>query len=52
MKKKNILVVFTGGTFSMMIDRKTGGAVPRYSGSELLDKIPEAKELNIVCYDF
>ena len=37
----------------MMIDRKTGGAVPRYSGSELLDKIPEAKELaNIVCYDF
>ncbi|MGE5861146.1 MAG: asparaginase [Ignavibacteria bacterium] len=53
MKKKNILVVFTGGTFSMMIDRETGGAVPRYSGSELLDKIPEAKELaNIVCYDF
>ncbi len=37
----------------MMIDRKTGGAVPRYSGSELLDKIPGAKELaNIICYDF
>ncbi|MGE5797471.1 MAG: asparaginase, partial [Ignavibacteria bacterium] len=53
MKKKNILVVFTGGTFSMMIDRETGGAVPRYSGSELLDKIPEAKKLaNIICYDF
>lgn len=37
----------------MMIDRETGGAVPRYSGSELLDKIPEAKKLaNIICYDF
>jgi L-asparaginase len=53
MKKKNILVVFTGGTFSMMIDSRTGGAIPRYSGSELLEKIPQAKELaNIVCYDF
>ncbi len=37
----------------MMIDRETGGAVPRYSGSELLAKIPKAKDLaNIVCYDF
>lgn len=50
---KKILVVFTGGTFSMKIDKKTGGAVPRYSGDELLDKIPEAKELaDITCYDF
>jgi len=50
---KNILVVFTGGTFSMMIDEKTGGAVPRFSGKELLRKIPEAKKLaNITCYDF
>lgn len=50
---KNILVVFTGGTFSMMIDKKTGGAVPRFSGEELLKKIPEAKELaKITCYDF
>jgi L-asparaginase len=50
---KNILVVFTGGTFSMKIDKKTGGAVPRYSGNELLDKIPEAKELaDITCFDF
>ncbi|HSD64347.1 MAG TPA: asparaginase [Ignavibacteriaceae bacterium] len=48
-----ILVVFTGGTFSMKIDKKTGGAVPRYSGSELLKKIPEAKKLaDISCYDF
>ena len=48
-----ILIVFTGGTFSMKIDKKTGGAVPRYSGNELLEKIPEAKELaDITCYDF
>ena len=50
---KNILIVFTGGTFSMMIDEKTGGAVPRFSGKELLRKIPEAKKLaKITCYDF
>ncbi|MHB1686723.1 MAG: asparaginase [Ignavibacteriaceae bacterium] len=50
---KNILVVFTGGTFSMMIDENTGGAIPRYSGEELLEKIPAAKNLaNISCYDF
>ena len=50
---KKILVVFTGGTFSMMIDRSTGGAIPRYSGGELLDMIPEAKKLaEIEHYDF
>ncbi|AFH50802.1 L-asparaginase [Ignavibacterium album JCM 16511] len=50
---KKILVVFTGGTFSMMIDRTTGGAIPRYSGSELLDMIPQAKELaEIEYFDF
>jgi len=48
-----ILIVFTGGTFSMMIDESTGGAVPYYSGSELLEKIPEARKLaDIECYDF
>jgi len=53
MNLKKILIVFTGGTFSMKIDEKTGGAVPRYSGEELLEKIPQAKELaNITCYDF
>ena len=37
----------------MMIDKETGGAIPRYSGSELLEKIPEAEEAaNIECYDF
>jgi L-asparaginase len=50
---KKILVVFTGGTFSMMIDETTGGAVPRYSGVELMDMIPEAKSLaEIECFDF
>ncbi len=50
---KDILIIFTGGTFSMMIDEYTGGAVPRYSGEELIAKIPEAEELaNITCYDF
>jgi L-asparaginase len=50
---KKILIVFTGGTFSMKIDKKTGGAVPKYSGNELLEKIPETKELaELKCYDF
>ena len=53
-EKKNILIVFTGGTFSMKIDRKkSGGEVPKYSGAELLKKIPEEKKLaNISFYDF
>jgi L-asparaginase len=50
---EKILIVFTGGTFSMMIDESTGGAVPHYSGSELIEKIPEARNLaEIECYDF
>ncbi|MBU0558988.1 MAG: asparaginase [Bacteroidetes bacterium] len=50
---KNILIVFTGGTFSMKIDEKTGGAVPHYHGSELINMIPEAASLaNISSYEF
>ncbi len=50
---KEILVVFTGGTFSMMIDEKTGGAIPRFSGEELMEKIPHAKSIaKITCHDF
>ncbi len=50
---KKILIVFTGGTFSMMIDKETGGAVPRYSGEELVEMMPKAKEMaDICCYDF
>ncbi len=53
-KMKNILIVFTGGTFSMSIDnKKSGGAVPRYSGKELLNKIPQVKKLaKVSFYDF
>jgi len=38
----------------MKVDKKiSGGIIPRYSGKELLKKIPEAKKLaNISCYDF
>lgn len=43
--RKKVLIVFCGGTFSMKIDEETGGAVPHYSGKELLEKIPEAVEL-------
>ena len=45
MNKKNILVVFTGGTFSMKIDDETGGAVPHFHGEELMNMIPEARDL-------
>lgn len=50
---KKILIVFTGGTFSMMIDEETGGAIPRFSGEELMSMIPSAKSLaEIHCFDF
>jgi L-asparaginase len=51
--KKNILVIFTGGTFSMKIDDVTGGAIPHFHGEELIELIPEASELaNIHIYNF
>jgi L-asparaginase len=40
-----IVIVFTGGTFSMKIDPETGGAVPYFHGEELLEMIPEARGL-------
>jgi L-asparaginase len=50
---KNILIIFTGGTFSMKIDRETNSAVPYYHGEELLKIIPEAdKKANISVYEF
>lgn len=37
----------------MKIDKNTGGAVPKFSGEELLKMIPAAIELaDIRCYDF
>lgn len=50
---KKILIVFAGGTFSMKIDKETGGAVPFFHGDQLLEMIPEAKQLaEISIYDF
>lgn len=50
---KNIIIVFTGGTFSMKIDENTGGAIPHFHGDELLDMIPEAgTNANILMYEF
>ena len=50
---KNIIIVFTGGTFSMKIDENTGGAIPHFHGDELLDMIPEAGAwANILMYEF
>jgi len=50
---KNIIIVFTGGTFSMKIDENTGGAIPHFHGNELLDMIPEAgTNANILMYEF
>ncbi len=53
MKKKKILIIFTGGTFSMKIDEKTGGAIPFFHGEQLVEMIPEVNELaNISIYNF
>ncbi len=50
---KNIVIVFTGGTFSMKIDKTTGGAVPHYHGNQLLEMIPEAgQDTNIILHEF
>ncbi|MDP4174249.1 MAG: asparaginase [Bacteroidota bacterium] len=50
---KNLLIVFTGGTFSMKIDENTGGAVPHFSGNDLIDMMPEVRGLaNISIHDF
>lgn len=50
---KNLLIVFTGGTFSMKIDETTGGAVPHFSGNALIEMMPEIKDLaNISIFDF
>jgi L-asparaginase len=50
---KNVLIVFTGGTFSMKIDETTKSAVPFFHGDELVKMIPESKELaNISFYEY
>ena len=53
MKKKKILIIFTGGTFSMKIDEKTGGAIPFFHGEQLVEMIPEVNNLaEISIYNF
>ena len=50
---KNIIIVFTGGTFSMKIDSVTGGAIPHFHGDQLLKMIPEAGvDANISLFEF
>lgn len=50
---KNILIVFTGGTFSMKIDESTKSAIPFFHGEQLVKMIPEAKGLaNISIYEY
>lgn len=50
---KNILIVFTGGTFSMKIDENSKAAVPFFQGDELVGMIPEARGLsNISIHEF
>lgn len=40
-----ILLLATGGTISMQVDRERGGAVPRLTGREILDSIPGVEEI-------
>ncbi len=50
---KNVLIVFTGGTFSMKIDDKTKAAVPFFHGDELISMMPEAQGLaKLSIYEF
>lgn len=50
---KNILIAFTGGTFSMRIDEKSNSAVPFFHSEDLMKLIPDAYKLaNISIYDF
>lgn len=50
---KKVVIIFTGGTISMRIDEKTGGAVPYLSGKEIINLIPGINQLaDIEIYDF
>lgn len=52
-KMNNIMIIFTGGTFSMKIDKSTGGAIPHFHGDQLLKMIPDAsKYANISMHEF
>lgn len=50
---KKVVVIFTGGTISMRIDEKTGGAVPYLSGAEIIKLIPQISNLaDVEIFDF
>jgi L-asparaginase len=50
---KKIMIVFTGGTISMKVDKNTGGAVPHLTGKNIIDMIPELKNIALIdFYDF
>lgn len=43
--KPRIAMFFTGGTISMRLDPRTGGAVPALSGEEILAAVPDITDL-------
>ena len=45
MAGKRVIVIFTGGTIAMGTDPKTGGAVPLLSGEDLMNGIPDLKNI-------
>jgi L-asparaginase len=52
-RKKNLLLLFTGGTISMRIDPGTGGAVPALSGQEIVSSVPAiAEEAQLTLEDY
>ena len=38
--KPRVAIIFTGGTISMRIDSAAGGAVPTWSGEDILAQVP------------
>lgn len=50
---KNILMITTGGTISMKLDRQKGGAVPSLKGDDLIRALPPIANLaNLDVYEF
>ncbi|HEX6912926.1 MAG TPA: asparaginase [Longimicrobium sp.] len=43
--RPRILLLATGGTISMQVDRERGGAVPKLTGREILDALPGVEEI-------
>jgi L-asparaginase len=43
--KPHLAIFFTGGTISMQIDSRTGGAIPALSGKEIIARVPALEEI-------